>query len=226
MKKIILFVFFNSILLNTTYSNPVDITTAKKVATNFYFEKISQSTQTRLKSLLAEEIKLKIVHQENIDFSTNLKSTSIPCYYVFNVNDNDGFVIVSADDCTTPVLGYSFTGGYNENQPPAFIEWMDHYKEQITEMKTNNLKSIDITNSDWSKYLKKESIEADVTMDEVPPLLTTTWNQGCYYNEFCPEDEEGPCGHALVGCVATAMGQIMKYWDYPNSCDSIPGYTF
>jgi hypothetical protein len=47
------------------------------------------------------------------------------------------------------------------------------------------------------------------------PLLLTNWNQGFPYNEFCPEDASGPGGHALVGCVAIAMAQVMKYYNFP-----------
>ncbi len=49
----------------------------------------------------------------------------------------------------------------------------------------------------------------------VGPLVQTTWDQTCYYNASCPADAGGPCGHAVTGCVATAMAQVMKYWNYP-----------
>ena len=49
--------------------------------------------------------------------------------------------------------------------------------------------------------------------DSVGPLLTTTWDQGQYYNAMCPEDENGQ--HCVTGCVATAMAQIINYWKYP-----------
>ncbi|MCB5247307.1 MAG: C10 family peptidase, partial [Candidatus Cloacimonetes bacterium] len=51
---------------------------------------------------------------------------------------------------------------------------------------------------------------------DVDPLLETTWGQGTYYNAQCPSDTQGPGGHALVGCVATAMAQVMKYWRCPQ----------
>ena len=54
-------------------------------------------------------------------------------------------------------------------------------------------------------------------MQDVSPLLTTTWDQGCYYNALCPSDPSGiyTCGHVYTGCVATAMSQIMKYHNFP-----------
>jgi hypothetical protein len=60
-----------------------------------------------------------------------LKSTAKPLYYVFNVKDDNGFVIVSGDDRVIPVLGYSYSGKFSEeNQSPAFRNWMQHYSDQ------------------------------------------------------------------------------------------------
>lgn len=74
-------------------------------------------------------------------------------------------------------------------------------------------------------------------IDEVGPLLTTVWDQGDPYNDWCPLGDNGLC---VVGCVATAFAQIMAYhqwppegdgeysyyWDGDQSCDgSTPGRT-
>lgn len=51
---------------------------------------------------------------------------------------------------------------------------------------------------------------------QVTPLLTTTWNQGCYYNADCPTiSSGGACGKVWTGCNATAIAQIFKYYNYP-----------
>ena len=70
----------------------------------------------------------------------------MPVYYIFNVRDKtnpkdkNGFIIISADQKVPAVLGYSFTGEFSENdQAPAFKDWMDHYKEQIIYVIQNNL---------------------------------------------------------------------------------------
>lgn len=53
---------------------------------------------------------------------------------------------------------------------------------------------------------------------QVSPLLSTTWNQTCYYNELMPTvGSGGSCGKAYTGCNATAMAQICKYYNYPVS---------
>lgn len=53
---------------------------------------------------------------------------------------------------------------------------------------------------------------------QVTPLLTTTWNQGCYYNADCPPTGSGgACGKVWTGCNATAIAQIFKYYNYPTT---------
>lgn len=49
--------------------------------------------------------------------------------------------------------------------------------------------------------------------DEVPALLTTTWNQYAPYYNATPLDNGQP---SLTGCVATALAQIMNYYQYPE----------
>ena len=71
--------------------------------------------------------------------------------------------------------------------------------------------------SEWRQLLSLNSNLLTTTNlpDSVGPLLTTTWDQEQYYNALCPEDAAGPAGHAVTGCVATAMAQIINYWGYP-----------
>lgn len=53
---------------------------------------------------------------------------------------------------------------------------------------------------------------------QVSPLLSTTWNQTCYYNALTPAvGSGGSCGNSFTGCNATAMAQICKYYAYPTT---------
>lgn len=52
---------------------------------------------------------------------------------------------------------------------------------------------------------------------QVTPLLTTTWNQGCNYNDSVPVVSGGPCGKAYTGCVPTAIAQLLKFHSYPTT---------
>ena len=50
---------------------------------------------------------------------------------------------------------------------------------------------------------------------EVKPLLTTRWEQGSPYNNNCPVAPSSS-NHCLTGCVATAMAQVMRFYQYPD----------
>ncbi len=54
------------------------------------------------------------------------------------------------------------------------------------------------------------------------PLLTTNWHQGDHYNRKCPLISPGSSSRCAVGCVATAMGQIINMWNYPASVSFSP----
>ncbi|HAE24868.1 MAG TPA: hypothetical protein DCG33_05970 [Prevotellaceae bacterium] len=114
-----------------------------------------------------------------------IKST--PSYYIYGKGDQ-GFVVVSTDDEAAPVLGYSSSEYIEEEMPPAFKCW---------------LKAVEA-----SSFRQ----ELNATYQVVPNFLTTTWGQSDPFNYLCPEinDTRTP-----TGCVATAMGQIMYYYQYP-----------
>ena len=58
-------------------------------------------------------------------------------YYVFNFGNNQGFVIVSGDDRTNPILGYSDEGSFDADKIPANMKaWLDGYAEQIKALET------------------------------------------------------------------------------------------
>ena len=202
------------------FAKKVEIEEAKNVAKNYYslqFEKIKGETIENL--LILESFTLTKENDEVI--------------YVFNFEN--GFVLVSSDDIATPVLGFSFEGKYTDNdQPPAFIEMLEHYKNQISYALENNLKRTSEIISEWEFFSNPENLKGYGECRIWPkffvknPLLTTTWNQDCYYNAKCPYDSQSPpgyCNHVPNGCVALAMAQVMKYWDYPEHGTGYQGYN-
>jgi hypothetical protein len=142
-------------------------------------------------------------------------------YYVFNIGTRNGFVIIAGQDNIIPVLGYSFIGEYRETgHAPAYNEFMDFIKKQIIYAIDNNLQpTIEIT-KEWERLINGEFGSQKSLLTSVGPLTETKWGQGCYYNSQCPEcyppNESCLCDHTAVGCVATAMGQVMRYHEYPD----------
>ncbi len=143
--------------------------------------------------------------------------------YVFNVANNGGFVIVSNDDTTTPILGYSDSGSIDpDNMPENMKAWLQGYADEIAWAKEHNVTKIVYD----SPYAKTNATRRSGTAVKNPiaPLVKTHWDQTSPYNNNCPEYTEGY--KAATGCVATAMAQVMKYHGYANMLtDEIPGYT-
>ncbi len=132
-----------------------------------------------------------------------------PTFYIFDIISSKGFVIISADDCVIPILGYSLSSNYSgSDMPPALIKWLDDLRKQVNYVvEMGEAPGEDISRL-WDRYLGETPVKERIK-SAVSPLLTTTWNQKPYYNDLCP-------GGSVSGCVATAMTQIMKYWNYPE----------
>ncbi|GAB4277342.1 MAG: hypothetical protein Kow0068_00470 [Marinilabiliales bacterium] len=194
-----LFVFLFIILQLSLFAKQVSEQKAIKVAKQFY---VLQSGKTDI---------------EILDIYTN-KIGNIVSYYAINFKSG-GYVLVAGDDVIKPVLGYS-VGGYFDinNLPPQLKMLLDAYSVNIKKIITDKQASSIEWNSIDQYYNNKNK-------SFVLPLCTTEWEQGCYYNALCPVDSSGPCNHVVTGCVATAMSQIMKYWNYPNVGQGSHSYT-
>ncbi|PKP02524.1 MAG: hypothetical protein CVU11_11520 [Bacteroidetes bacterium HGW-Bacteroidetes-6] len=139
---------------------------------------------------------------------------NIPVYYVYNLFP-EGYVIVSAEKSTIPVIAYSPTGICpQQSNNPAFDWWMNQYAQQIYLAKKSKPRADNPNTTIWKNYITGN---IPATKSQVGPLLTSTWNQEVYYNEFCPADDNGPDDKCLTGCVATAIGQLMNYYRWPVS---------
>lgn len=138
-------------------------------------------------------------------------------FYIFNVEANRGFVIVSADQRAVPVLGFVPSGAYSTlDQPPSFSSFMQSRKEQLLRVIHAEKAADPGISYLWELFSERNVSNRDEVVG-IEPMMSVNWNQGCGYNAHCPEDPMGPCGRAYAGCVATAMGQIMKYWNYPDT---------
>lgn len=143
-------------------------------------------------------------------------STRSNAYYVFNAENNDGFVIVSGDDRTTPILGYGNTGNLDmKNLPDNLKWWLESYAAQIAALGD-----------------EQEAAAPTVLGPAIEPLVQSKWAQDLPYNSMCPDgnyidyDEAGfdRYDRCVVGCVPVAMAQVMYYWKWPESCPAVDSY--
>ena len=132
---------------------------------------------------------------------------------------HDGFVIVSGNTVLPPILAYSTDSDFPslDEAPDNVRQWIRHYSDMVDFAIENDIKPEPQIQRLWDDAAR--GIFTDRGSKSVNPLVSTRWNQDCYYNERCPEDYSGgwsPCHHVYAGCVACAMAQVMKYWDYPE----------
>jgi len=202
MKKIMFSISLIFLLHHFAMANEIGMVTARRVATNLYYEKTAVSPAA-------------IVFGEVFTESVNGRAA----FYVFNVVDNQGFVIISADNSVNPVLGYSTSGSFQpHNLPPALAFLLNSYKEQIAIVQNKKLSATTATLQQWQHYAQPaESFAPAKSATNIAPLLKTNWDQNAGWNNACPFDDTSHTGNHRVyaGCVATSMGQIMKYYRHP-----------
>ena len=168
---------------------------ANEIAVNFISSNSSKSNPV-----------LDLIHTEKgHDDSPNL--------YIFNIKDG-GFVIVSASKESKPILAYSFKNSFSEEIPTTASYFINNYNNTINYLKESEEPTDEKILNLWDELETNKVKNRTVTV--VNPLIKTIWNQDCYYNEYAPYDNYGPCNRAYAGCVACAMSQIMKYWNYPE----------
>lgn len=205
MRRSLLLAFFIALWL-PLLSKPVDETTAKQLAQIFWKENNIMGVQ-------GDEVFKK--QMDDARFVNVAPQCGYTEFYIFNNEDGKGFVIIAADDCVTPILGYSYDNNFAaENLPPNLKGWLDGYAEQIQMAIDTRITATDEIRNDWECLRQGKNMPIK-TETAVSPLITTFWDQGEPYNRCCPYNSlTGE--YTQTGCVATAMAQIMKYWEYPT----------
>lgn len=200
MKKVsILLACFLSFALSS-YGNPVDPTTARQVAGNFWSAVAGGNNQER--------------------WTDRSNQTAFLEFYILTPADGEGFVIVAGDDCVQPILGYSTNSRFTTPLPEHVVSFLRGLELEIAYCKENHLAASESISSQWTLLIEGGYTPQATTA--VSPMLITTWNQSPYYNNLCP-DSAGH--HAVAGCTATATAQVMKFWNWPPSGVGSHSYT-
>lgn len=144
--------------------------------------------------------------------------------YAFNM-EGGGFIIASADSRTLPVLGYSTSGSIDwDNMPDNIREWLKSYDEAVASLGDRT----DII--DGNLLSDPSQSDAPRQREPVEPLIKTHWDQFAPYWDQTPiyrgprSDWQGK--KTLTGCAATAIAQIMNYYQWPKTMpDGLPEYN-
>lgn len=137
------------------------------------------------------------------------KTAGFPNLYIFSTEES--FVIMAADDCVKPILGYSLTNKFVvNNMPENMREWLQGYSDEIQFSIEQKMASSTEVKQQWADLREGKSNIAKATA-VVDALIKTKWDQSPLYNNMCPYDNQ-VSNHTITGCVATTMAQILKYW--------------
>ena len=138
----------------------------------------------------------------------------VASYYVFNAEDNNGFVIVSGDDSMTELVGYSRTGHFDESKLPENMRvWLREYSNYVEAVQAGEAKGF------------REMLEAATPV--VEPLITSKWDQTEPYGDLLPTFVyDGQLYRYVTGCAATAMAQVMNYYEHPKQGMGSHAYSF
>lgn len=209
MKQTLLLISLLIIFGSSTFAKQVDENTAQQIGRNFL------SAKTNSQQLKAATT-LQLAYKASSKSSNSLASQqSRTLFYVLNAGAG-GFVIVAGDDNVSPILGYSDEGTFDPDKIPYNVaKWLEGYKSEIRDVIDNDIQANQEISDEWQQ-LKSATIGVNATAS-VSPLIKTKWDQFPYYNALCPHG-------SVTGCVATAMAQIMKYWNYPATGSGFHSY--
>ena len=173
----------------------------------------------------------------------------LPAYYVVYLNPA-GFVIVAADDLVEPIIGFLPQGQYDpspDNPLGAMVSQdlpgrvLDaRQKEKQVQTEGLQLAPTDVYGAARRKWdlLSKPPTGTEAAELGVPtissvwvaPLVQSTWSQSLVsgsacYNYYTPPNAAGSASNYVCGCVATAMAQLMRFWQHPTTGVGTGSYT-
>ncbi|MBS1541931.1 MAG: C10 family peptidase [Bacteroidetes bacterium] len=228
MKKIIIVtIFFASFscqkesIKALVDQNTVSLSELKTAALNINLSDVVKSLRSS-KAIKSQEKIGRI-----IDEILPVPDQNNPSYYIVNYQGG-GWVIIAGDKRINPILGFSDESRFQTSGTIHYglLKWLNDLHQTISKIKSSPVSNNDKnqTSQMWNQLGILPCpdcgdggggcVPSNSTVS-VGPLLTTQWSQDCPYNGACPTDPNGPCGHDLTGCVATAMAQVLNYWKKP-----------
>ena len=181
-------------LPSATFAKKVSQAEAQRVAERFLGARMAGSARLRLLAI-----------PQGLNIRNSPRQGYAP-YYIYNAEGGRGFVIVSGDDDIADILAYSTEGAFSfDGAPDNIVAWMQFYA--------------DVMEGGSAKRTGGAAYANEPGTPVVSPLLgKIEWGQDAPFNGKCPTytNADGKLTHYYVGCVATAMAQIMRFHKYPE----------
>ncbi len=226
MKRLYSFIILICCCTIVTYAQHVPIGEAKRVALTFLIDRKQlqdsihlspQFTQEKLSSFKTQDKYISIMGDKSL--------------YLIQLEEG-GWVLMSSDKRIRPILAYSIDGFFNDNDMPDNL--MGLLADYESSIKYVQEKQLDIeTHYGWNITQDKNVQQSNLTENRngdvyIPRIHNTKWKQGASnsycinsYNALCPQFANVDCDRNLVGCVAVALGLVLRNYKWPISA-SIP----
>ncbi len=213
---LVIFASFISLSPGLLFSKPVTESTVEAVAATHL------AIQDEVERKILEKKGIKEYREHTISGTRELKDseTGEVLAYVLALEPK-GFIVISSDTDIPPVIAHSFNCDFPleapEPNPLLDLVWWDmENRLDALPLISDGLK--EENNRLWESYLLAEaSFLGKLACTTIyGPYLNTEWNQNSPYNDYCPYDTV-QATRCVVGCVATAMAQVINYHRYPSS---------
>ncbi len=226
-KEIVFMVLLLVLLVSSAFAIPVTLEEVIKVAGTFLeAEQLRWVKMPELTPKAISDAKAgKTFLAKNVGEVSSTEGVILA--YVVELSP-EGFIIISADTDMRPVLGYSFGGEFPFQDSPQnallhLVQWDVEARLRVFSQPDEGIRERVAANAlQWVRFTsEREDVLAETASSlstQWGPWITTNWYQSGHYNDKCPyiSPSVPVLGRRPVGCVATAMAQIIKYWEYPS----------
>ena len=205
--------------VSTLWAKPRTEQQARLIAEQYTTQRFSRSELAALRSASAPLLTLVSAPATGADELSVRHQTMAPAvqtvasaYYVYNIGSGRGYVMISGDDLLPEVIAYADDGAFlpDEEQPEHMASFLAQVRAALHALVERG-KPVEMPRT---TQLRPEGV--------APLLGDIQWGQGYPFNTLCPEKEGG---RSVVGCVATALAQILRYYRWPNQGEGICAYT-
>lgn len=205
--------------MSTLWAKPRTETQARLIAEQYTTQRLSSSELASLRSGTTHLLTLVSAPSADADGMTVRHQTMAQtaqahasAYYVYNIGSERGYVMVSGDDLLPEVIAYADAGAFlpDEEQPEHIASFLAQVRASLQYLVERGKPVV----MPRTSQLHPEG---------VPPLLgQIRWGQDYPFNTHCPYKNGGK---SVVGCVATAISQILRYHQWPDKGVGICEYT-
>lgn len=155
------------------------------------------------RTALMDNTTMKMSANTTMNCVYSLEATSGTALYVFVPENGEGYAVVAGNDVAAPIIGFSDQGVFDPNNiPPNMANMLAGYQREINFAIANGYSSRGAINA------------ATDPKAEVAMICKAKWDQDAPYWNMCPTKYGR---HCYTGCVATAMAQVMKVYNWPKA---------